>query len=197
MALLDKFKGKIGGGIRPNQFMVEVYKPNGLAGAGLFADSKYLGNATTLPGSMVGQAPTFHRGRMIPLSGERNFNPWAVTFYADQDMAMRTAFEYWSNLMNKYADNTGETDPTQYKGRAEVFLLDRNHDGIVLKNDNIVSYEILGIFPIDISEMQVAWEMNDQVSTFSVTFAVEDVRPVSLAGQMGEENNPNVYGSSL
>lgn len=181
MANLDAFKGKIGGGVRPNQFVLRVTSPRGLALPGLL-QSEYLGVSTSLPSSTIGQAAAFYRGRMIPLSGERTFNPWTVTFYADQEMAIRTSFERWSNYINDYADNTGEMDPSQYKSTGDVFLLTRNASSKDFINsgaykNNIKAYEVQGIFPIDISEVQLGWEMNDQVMTFSVTFAVEDVRP--------------------
>lgn len=193
MANLDAFKSRIGGGVRPNQFAVRVTAPRGLNLPGL-NQAEYLGMATTMPGSQIGQAATFHRGRMIPLTGERSFNPWTVTFYADQKMAIRTAFERWSNFMNDMADNTGEMNPELYKSSGDVFLLERNSvtSDYINSGDfknNLKAYKVQGIFPIDVSEIQLGWEMNDQVMTFSVTFAVEDVRPSDVAvNQSGQSD---------
>lgn len=181
MANLEKFKQTIGGGIRPNQFVVRIEPPIALNLGTVLNTAEYLGLASTLPGSSIGQAQAFHRGRMIPLAGERQFNPWSITFYADQQMAIRTVFERWSNAINNYSDNTGITNPGSYKGSGRIYLMQRN-DVI----DNQAEYEaqalkkyiVKGIFPIDISEIQVAWQLNDQLMEFSVTFAVESVDPV-------------------
>lgn len=193
MANLDAFKSRIGGGVRPNQFAVRINAPTGIALPGL-NQSEYLGMATSMPGSQIGQAVTFHRGRMIPLSGERSFNPWTVTFYADQNMLIRTSFERWSNYINDMADNTGEMNPALYKSSGDVFLLTRNSitSDYINSGDfknNIKAYRVSGIFPIDISEIQLAWEMNDQVMTFSVTFAVEDVRPSEVATNISGQSD--------
>jgi hypothetical protein len=168
MANIEAFKSKIRGGVRPNQFRVTI-DPVGVIGSDL-NDVQYFAYATTLPGSSIGQAQTFYRGRMIPLAGERNFNPWTVQFYTDQDMQIRTAMEQWSNYINDYVNNAGETNPSLYKSSAYVTQMDR-------ADQDIKKYHIKGIFPIDISEMQVSWQANDQVSEFSVTFAVESVDP--------------------
>lgn len=167
MPNLEAFKSQIRGGVRPNQFDVEIdSSPMG----GAFSQIPYMCHSTTLPGSSVGQAQVFFRGRMIPLGGERTFNPWTCTVYADQTHALRTRFEQWSDLFNNYANNSGLTDPFGYKGSAIVTQLDRNE--LLIKK-----YHVLGIFPIDISEIQVAWQQNDVVEEFSVTFAVERVDP--------------------
>jgi len=166
MANLESFKARIGGGVRPNQFSVEI------TGAPVtFTGLDFLCHAASLPGSTIGQAPVFHRGRVIPLAGERTFNPWNITIYADQALAIRSQFEVWSNLMNDYANASGETDPNSYKAQAIVTQLDRND--LVVK-----TYNIVGIFPVDISEIQLAWQQNDTVEEFTVTFAVERVDPL-------------------
>jgi hypothetical protein len=168
MANIEAFKSKIRGGVRPNQFRVTI-DPVGILGSDL-NDVQYFAHATTLPGSTIGQAPTFYRGRMIPLAGERTFNPWTVQFYADQDMEIRTAMEKWSNFINVYVNNSGEDSPALYKSSAYVTQMNR-------VDDDIKKYKVNGIFPIDISEMQLSWQANDQVSEFSVTFAVESIDP--------------------
>jgi hypothetical protein len=177
MADLTSFKSKIGGGIRPNQFRVQIRT----AGQGVeLADStfEFLCHASSLPGSTIGQAQVFHRGRGIPLAGDRTFAPWTVTVYADQDMVIRDKFEMWSDLMNTYATASGQTNPEAYKGEALVSLLDRSGD------QAIYSYIMQGIFPLDISDIQLSWQANDVVGEFSVTFAIEKWE--SVAGALNQ-----------
>jgi hypothetical protein len=169
MAQLDKFKSAIGGGIRPNQFSVELTS-NSFADSLGQTDFTFLCHSTEIPGSNIGQAQVFHRGRMIPLAGERTFDPWNVTVYADQNMAIRSLFEDWSNAMNNYTDNTGTTNQAEYKAEGLIKLLDRN-------NNVIKSWKVVGIFPVNISPMQLSWQQNDVVGEFSITFAVEQFDP--------------------
>ncbi len=181
MADLEKFKKTIGGGIRPNQFRVSLVNSPSIVG--LTPDFSFLCHAASLPGSTIGQAPTFHRGRMIPLAGERTFDPWSIVVYADQDMNVRRSFEKWGHFINNYRDNTGETNPDRgtggYKGEFVVELLRRNDTSSDLST--LSTYNIRGMFPINISEMQLSWQQNDVVGEFSVTFAVEDVIPWDVA----------------
>jgi hypothetical protein len=168
MANLARFKEIIGGGVRPNQFVVEVDTPLGNLG-----ELKFLCHAASLPGSSISQAPVFHRGRMISLAGERSFNPWTISVYADQNLEIRTQLERWSNVINNYGDNTGTTDPRVYKAHAlYVTQLGRN-------NEAIKSYRMRDAWPIDLSEMQLSWQANDQVSEFSVTFAMDWFEPIA------------------
>lgn len=199
MAKLDVFKDKIGGGIRPNQFGVKLISGGGITNIIDASGFTFLCHATSIPGSNIGQAPVFHRGRMIPLAGERTFEPWTVTVYADQQMNLRTAFEEWSNYINNYKDNSGETSPVRgsvgtggYKADGIVSLLDRNKEtngtGI------IKSWRIVGIFPIQISEMQLSWQANDMVGEFSVTFSVESFDPDEKGQDVSEiVGNGNDY----
>ena len=166
MANLETFKSKVGGGIRPNQFKVNI---NASAAGVELSDStfEFLCHASSLPGSTIGQATVHHRGRAIPLAGDRTFAPWTVTVYADQNMMIRDKFESWSDRMNTYDKATGEGDPTGYKGTGTVVLLDRSGD------QAIYTYQMQGIFPLDISDIQLSWQANDVVGEFSVTFAIE------------------------
>jgi hypothetical protein len=121
----------------------------------------------------MGKASAFHRGREVPLAGDRTFDPWTVTFYSDQAMAIRQALETWSDYMNNYLDNTAQSiNPDDYKGIALVSQLDRQ--------DKVLQTYLVGdIFPLQISEIQLAWDQNDVVQEFSVTFAVGYVDPAT------------------
>jgi hypothetical protein len=192
MAKLSEFKTTIGGGIRPNQFAVSLQNIPSIVNANglLSKDFSFLCHATTIPGSNIGQAPVFHRGRMIPLAGERTFDPWTVTVYADKNMDLRRSFELWSNAINNYADNSAATtDPeiggNGYKANGLVQLLDRNSTTTAIS-----SWTVVGIFPINIAEMQLSWQANDVVGEFSVTFSVESFAPggskeVTIGGNTG------------
>lgn len=168
MANIQKFKEVMGGGVRSNQFSVTMSAPETVSGVKSELIT-FLCHSASLPGSSIGTAQAYHRGRMVPLAGERQFNPWTITVYADQGMEIRTAFEKWSNYMNDYMNNSGETTPINYKtDQLYVTLLDRNSHGIK-------SYRLMGAFPTEISDVQLSWQANDQLAEFSITFTFDSM----------------------
>ena len=187
MANLTSFRETIGGGVRPNQFEVQLTD----FGGPMFIDNgvfSFLCHASSLPGSTIGQATAFHRGRAVPLAGERIFEPWTVTIYADQGMEIRTAFEQWSSYINDYANNSGETTPSNYSASGYVMLLDR-------ASNPIKTYQVIGIWPINISDMQLDWQQNDVLAEFTVTFAVTSIDPVaSTPGLITAGDDPTMGG---
>lgn len=167
MTSLVGFKSAlIGGGARPNQFSVTLTFPTIAADnmAGLAAP--FLVKAASLPAIDIGVAPVFFHGRLVPLAGERTFNPWTITVYNDNNFLLRNAFERWSNAMNDFANNGGVTSPFAYKADMQVHQLDRN--GVAVK-----TYKFVGAFPQAIGEIGLDFGDNDRVEDFPVTFAYE------------------------
>lgn len=164
MSLLEFRSNMLGGGARPNQFKVELTLP-GIARNASEAGRKaqFLCKATSLPGSSLGVAPVAYRGRVLPLAGERRFDPWSVTIYNDTDFTIRNAFESWSDQINNLEFNTGVTNPIAYTTDMQVHQLGRNGD--VLK-----SYKFVAAFPTEITPIQLDYGMNDVVEEFSVNF---------------------------
>lgn len=168
MSSLSGFKASLlGGGARANQFKVMLNFPAAVNNTQIaMLAVPFLVKSASLPAINVGVAPVYYHGRLVPLAGERSFDPWSVSIYNDNNFVIRNALERWSNLMNNFADNTGITSPLAYKADARVQQLDRN--GAVMK-----TYKFVGIFPQAISEIGLDFGQNDQVEEFSVTFAYE------------------------
>lgn len=162
---LQEFRSNfLGGGARPNQFRVELTLP-GLAQNGAEAGrrAQFLCNGTALPASDIGVAPVFYRGRQLPLAGERVFAPWTVTILNDTDFIIRNALESWSNAINDLRFNTGVTTPQIYTSDMSVHQLDRN-------GQSLKSYKFIAAWPQTVSEIALAFNQNDQVEEFQVTF---------------------------
>lgn len=178
---VDQFKAQLnGGGARPNQFFVQLTFPN-MVGLGLLAAqaAPFLVTAASMPGSVVNQAVVMYRGREVKLAGERTFNPWTVSIINDNSFSIRNALEDWMHKMNDLQNNSGEIRPANYQADMVVTQLDRN-------NKPLKVYTIKGAFPIDVSEVQLDFGANDQISQFSATFAVQDFTtnfvPMALPG---------------
>lgn len=161
------FKASLyGGGARPNQFRVFLHFPS-LVNAGVFPQlSQFLCTAASLPASNVGVAQVYYHGRMLPLAGDRSFNPWQVTILNDTNFGLRNAFEDWANIMASVGENAGVTSPLAYTATAEVEQLDRN--GVLLKK-----YTFYHLFPTMVSEIGLQMGQNDVVEEFQVQFVYE------------------------
>lgn len=165
---VEAFRNAMQSGARSNQFLVQLTFPTFVQlGNQAASGAPFLVTSASLPGSTVNQTILYYRGREVKLAGERTFAPWSITILNDANMTMRTAFEAWMNGMNNLQDNSGVTNTNDYYRDFTVTQLDRN-------SNPIKSYSIRGAFPIDVSEVQLDFGANDQISSFNVTFALQD-----------------------
>jgi len=168
---INEFKSRLGaGGARPNQFLVTLTFPAAV-GASAGQDS-LLVTAASLPASNVNATIIQYRGREVKFAGERTFDPWVITVANDTSMRLRTLFERWSDLMNNRLNNGGEITPALYMADLQVDQLDRN-DAVIR------SYSIKDAFPVNVSEIALAYSQNDVISEFQVTFQYQwfEVKP--------------------
>ena len=167
MANINDFKAKLaGGGARANQFKVTMPFPGYSAVGGETADLAFLCSAAALPGSNVAVTPVNFRGRILNLTGDRTFNPWAITVLNDTDFKIYRAFERWMNGMNNMTDNEGLTNPADYQVDFFVDQLDRN-------GDTLKSYTFRGGFPTALSDIALDYGTNNEVETFTVEFSYQ------------------------
>ena len=130
---LDAFKGRmVGGGARPNLFECELYFPDDAIPLDTSKDAlsdktRFLVKAASLPASTVATIPIAYRGRELKIAGDRSFANWTITIINDVDFNIRTAFERWSNLINKNEDNAGRTNPVDYQQDMFVRQLGRSN----------------------------------------------------------------------
>ena len=99
---ISAFRGKLtGGGARSNLFEVDITFPASV-GPDNVRDEKvnFLCKAAEIPASDLGNIPVPYRGRVLPVAGERTFDPWTVTIINDTDFLIRDARERWSNSIN-------------------------------------------------------------------------------------------------
>ena len=176
---IDDFKGKlVGGGTRPNLFEVNIALPTGL---GITNDPnvqekiRFMVRASQLPASNVGDSPVPFRGRILHVAGDRTFDPWTVTVINDTDFSIRSAMEKWSNAINKHEDDSGIIDPNVYQSVAEVDQLGRARNPGVSGNATIPilrRYIFKGIFPTQVTAIDLDYGSTDQIEEFQVQFQV-------------------------
>jgi hypothetical protein len=165
MSILDFKSNLLGGGARPNQFKVELTFPSFVSGGSdAGRKAQFLCTAASLPGSYLGVASVFYRGREVKLPGERNFDNWRIQIVNDTDFSVHDAFETWQNYINDVKNNSGITNPNMITAQMAVHQLDRN--GATLK-----SYNFVDCWPVNVSDIQLNFGANNQVEEFSVELA--------------------------
>lgn len=162
---VDQFKSKlVGGGARPNLFKATLNFPT-YAGGNVELAS-FMCKAAAIPASTVGVIEVPFRGRVLKVGGDRTFEPWTVTVINDTNFEIRNAFESWMNGINAHQANTGLVNPVDYQADLLVEQLDK--DGTTLK-----SYDFIGCFPSNVSEIELSWDTNDTIEEYTVEFQVQ------------------------
>jgi hypothetical protein len=191
---LDTFKSKLlGGGVRPNFFEVELKFPNlGIDDNDVSDRTRFLVKGANLPASIVAPISVPFRGRELKIAGERSFDTWTITVINDSNFVLRDAFEKWMNIINKVSDNAGEVDPTVYQQEAYVHQLGRapitNQAGVPATSGNTIpilrSYHFHGVFPTNVSSIELSYDQNNVIEEFSVEFQVQWWEALNENGQV-------------
>jgi len=183
MSILDFKSNLLGGGARANQFRVELTFPSFVQGGTAAArKAQFLVTAASLPGSQIGIASVFYRGREVKLPGERSFSNWSIQILNDTMFDIHDAFEQWMNTINDVKENTGLTNPQSYTANAIVNQLDRN--GAVVK-----TYTFADVWPVSVGEIGLDFGNNDQIESFGVELAYSfwetSSNPTSVSASIG------------
>ena len=167
----------VGGGARSNLFEVNITLPDGVFGElDVDADMRFMIKAAEIPASNIGNIPVPFRGRVLPVAGDRTFDPWTVTIINDQKFNIRDAMEQWTNLINDLQFAGGDINPADYQTKAEVFQLGRNAktDGLDQTGGEGIpilrQYNFEGIYPNTVSAIPLDYGATDQIEEFQVTF---------------------------
>jgi hypothetical protein len=174
---VERFKSALtNGGLRPNQFAVQISFPTYVPGAALAVSrSPFLVNIAELPGQTVNPAVVLYRGREVKFSGDRIYAPWTMTALNDSQLSVRNGLEAWMSGMEDLQTKTGRLNPAEYQRNIDIFQLDRN--GNILK-----SYTLLDAFPVDLTPVALDFGANDTISTFSCTWQYQSFVTSSQTG---------------
>jgi len=166
---VEAFLQKVAHGVRPNMFEAGIQFPSSIGADTTLVNM--LCKSAALPASSVGTIEVPFRGRTVKIAGDRTLDNWTATFINDEDMKIRGYFEKWLELINSHEDNTGEAfRPTgDSKYTADVFVSqlrkDASEQGTLLRK-----YKLWYAFPTSVSQIDLAYDSNDQVEEFSVEF---------------------------
>lgn len=174
-----------GGGLaKPNMFFVRITPPRELlsAGNGFRNEVMYFCDAAQLPG--INFSATSVKSVGYGTSEQRpidaGFSPLNTSFIVDANGNAIRFFTQWLALINNWSRETtgvmqgtqlsyGEWNyPSTYEGTVEILAMNP-----VAGNDEIVNYQLARAFPIQVGDINVAWEMNDTIMRLPVVFAYQ------------------------
>ena len=167
----------VGGGARPNLFEVNIELPDGVIGQADYRDDvRFMVKAAEIPAANIGNIPVPFRGRVLPVAGDRTFDPWTVTVINDSKFNIRDAMEQWSNKINDLQFDVGDISPSNYQTKAEVFQLSRGGKTTSASSTggetiNVLrTYNFEGIYPSVVSSIPLDYGATDSIEEFQVTF---------------------------
>ena len=165
---INNFKsfGLAEGGARPSLFQVEVRPPFADPATAKFT---FTCRASSIPASTVAPIEVPYFGRKIKLAGDRTFADWSVTVMNDEDFIVRQMFERWSGLMNTHETNLKTALDNSYKA-SDAIVTQFGKQG---SNKILRQYQMIGLFPLEVSAMDLDWDATNTIQTFNVTFAYD------------------------
>lgn len=163
---ITNFQRALGGdGARPNLFEVRIP---------VFGEEmSFMAKAAQIPGSTLGVVEQPYFGRMLKLPGNRVFSEWTVTILNDEDFLIRRRLEDWSQRINSHEENAAAGLYDSYVFDAEVI-----HYGKETQPLPRGTYYFKGMWPQDISPIDLDWGNNDVIEEYTVTFQYQYWTPV-------------------
>jgi hypothetical protein len=169
---VSQFLQTIGQGVKPNMFLIDVQFPATLSKQSEDQNlTNLLCKSAALPGSNLGVIEVPFRGRTVKIAGDRTFDTWTATFFNDKDFKLRSFFEQWANSINTHEGNTAPlftpNNSSGYMADLGVKQLekDASEEGAILR-----TYSLKYCFPTNVSQIDVAYDSNDQIEEFTVEF---------------------------
>jgi hypothetical protein len=167
---VNQFRSQMtGDGARPNLFEVSLPFPNFAAPGTAQQKTTFMCRSAQLPGSTLGIVPVNYFGRELKFVGNRTFVDWTINVINDEDFVIRNAFERWMNGINSHnlnVRNPAALAPSGYSVDGSVTQFGK-------KGDTLKKYNFIGLFPTDLSPIDVDWSNNDAIEEFTVTLTYQ------------------------
>lgn len=167
---VNEFRSQmVGDGARPNLFEVSMPFPAFALPGNAQQKLTFMCKTAQLPGSTVNTVPVQYFGRELKFAGNRTFTDWTISVINDEDFVIRNAFERWMNGLNGHSLNVrspAALTPNGYTVDAGVTQFGKG--GNTLKK-----YKFIGVFPTDLSPIDVDWGSNDTIEEFTVTLSYQ------------------------
>ena len=167
---VNEFRSQlVGDGARPNLFEVSLPFPAFSVPGNAQAKTTFMCKSAQLPGSTLGVVPVQYFGRELKFVGNRPFADWTITIINDEDFVIRNAFERWMAGINSHGTNVRNPAALTPGG----YTVDSTVTQYGKKGDALKKYKFIGLFPSDITPIDVDWGSNDTIEEFSVTLSYQ------------------------
>jgi hypothetical protein len=141
----------------------------------------FMAKSAQLPGSTLGTVPLYYFGREMKFAGNRTFADWTITIINDEDFMIRNAIEKWMNAINSNETNVRSNPGVAISATGQPYTTDAQvyqygkagPAGAGGGAGAIKGYNFVGMFPVDLSPIELDWASNDTIEEFSVTFAYQ------------------------
>lgn len=154
---IEAFKAAFTHGVRPNLFKMEIF--------GLPEKLQYVCKASQIPGKNVAPIEVPYLNHKVKIAGDVTFDDLTVTILLDNDFSVRNELESWQESIRSNSEIFG-TDPAMYKQIGSLIQLDNNEI-------ELAQYDFVGLWPNSISPLDLAWETNDTIAEYTVTFSYD------------------------
>jgi hypothetical protein len=184
---VSQFLSTIGQGVKPNMFLINIQFPSQINGGKDQNLTNILCKSAALPGSNLGVIEVPFRGRTVKIAGDRTFDTWTTTFFNDKDFKLRTYFEEWANSINTHEGNTAPlfrpNNSEGYMAELQVDQLEKDEspEGAILRR-----YILKHCFPTNVSQIDLAYDSNDQIEEFTVEWQYSYFTAEAPTGARGE-----------
>ena len=195
---LSNFIQEIGQGVKPNMFIVDIAFPTEVEGAGGDADMiNLLCKSAALPASNLGVIEVPFRGRTVKIAGDRTFDTWTATFTNDKEMKIRAYFEQWLAAINSHeANNAPLFTPSETDGYSRLLKVKQLEKNASESGEVLRQYNLHYAFPTNVSQIDLAYDSNDQIEEFTVEFQYTYWNVVSGQTQNGASGVKQGVGDS-
>jgi hypothetical protein len=173
---ISSFLTQVQGGVRPNLYEVDFNFPTATTIASDATNnlSGLLCKAAALPASNLGVIEVPFRGRTVKIAGDRTFDTWTATFINDRTFAIREAMEKWMEAINAHEKNSASlSQPSAASGYLADILVKQLERDNSATGVSTTTYKLWGCFPTNISQIDLAYDSNDQIEDFTVEFQIQ------------------------
>ena len=157
MPLIESFKANFQYGVRPNTYLMEIF--------GLPEKLKFLCKTSQLPGKVIGVIEVPFHGQKVKLGGDATYEDLTTTILLDNDFSVRNEIESFMSSIRANDSSVGD-EPSLYKQTGSLMQLGP-------KDEILAQYDFIGIWPSNLSPIDLGFENNDQIAEYTVTFSYD------------------------
>ena len=154
---LENFKKSFEDICRPNRFHFSIENDEEW-----LEDYTYLCKACSVPARTVGDITLNWHGMAYHVPGDPTYGDFTATFYNDNKLNIRSYFENWLNMIHEVESNKREIHSDL---KATLVVTQVGNDGQSLRE-----YRLYFAHPTTIGEIELDWDSENAVQTFTVTF---------------------------